>query len=430
MVVNKSSRDSFSIYGVFGLDMDHMEIPGFIEKKESSFIVTIYGDIFDLNKHSNAGYISLPSSNNAKIFGTLQDGTYIELTRFLTSKTVGGFIDRTIVTVLRAKFSTADPRLKAETHSFAIHYDDLLNWAYFPKVNKRIKKGHGAFLIDWGTHEYNHKDKKYTFQLNYYISEITKNTQPTQTTNHAQIRVIPEDMRTATNENEFVDLADSIRQFLTLLILRPIEVLDIKGEKGDLIKYGEYTFLHTINAYPYTRNYFYPNHALAYQKIQDVIPETLGNFLNADEELTVLINTLLKNMASSSETSLVNYISGIDFNMRNEQYNNGNQVSSLKEKILRFLNYLPENLMRYVANDDKNGLEEYAQKLVDTRDYAIHGVHSKASTRFHGIDIFINAEKMKWIIHIVILLKLGFPEKNVVSEIVPYLQDVNTNLFY
>jgi hypothetical protein len=91
----------------------------------------------------------------------------------------------------------------------------------------------------------------------------------------------------------------------------------------------------------------------------------------------------------------------------------GNEYS-LRKRIIRLMEELGEDCRKLITNDYRG----FTSKVVDTRNYLTHYSDELKDGMLDGVDLLTACLRLQLLIHVFLLLELGFSEEKIVNELI------------
>lgn len=199
------------------------------------------------------------------------------------------------------------------------------------------------------------------------------------------------------DRNNSIDLINKITVLYEIICktasLRLVKFSDGKHKINTFLSQNHRLFLDG----EYSPNSFF----LEYKDVKDKLPLLITNWLDASEELKMLIDDYLLTVHFSSvtENNFINYMQGIDSFYRKQNL-------SLQKKLKQFLKELPDSY-RKILQDNINGFKGWTQLVVDTRVYMTHGDREDRAIK-DPYRLIKLSHLFRFLIRVFILQQLGF----------------------
>lgn len=410
--LNETTHSKFSLMGHFSVSPDIKTIlkgsTGIFEYSDGMAKIKMMPLLFT-KKDKNAQFV-VNDSDDATIFGFLEDGTYIRVNIFYSNYYVQHLPGSSVIYYVATDidFSKSDFTCEEDYSRTIIRYDSLDEFADFivPDLSN-IDKSEGKSPLLLETNKYCDIFLKY---------ECHEKENKISLTRRANVELEILIKKHSPVINSFIN---NFGAFLSVINNSRRNIISTRC----FDKENNCILLHLTSSSKTKRNgqVDYSDGLTSefnFFNYQDKLTTIVDNIFNANDQFNKLVQNYVFNIDDelNYDSALINYVSAIDIFMNGSTYHNGKKISSLFCKLKIWLQRFPDQLYGLLFDENKKDTEDekrdyFLHSLVDTRDYLIH--YEKVSSNY----LIPEVQKVKYIkqlrtlIHIYILFIYGIPEK-------------------
>lgn len=353
------------------------------------------------------GKVPLESNKQLKIYGYLEDGTYVRINIFRNSNWIQNIpgMSTSKYTIWNLDFSkTSFKENKEEYDHLIVNYDSLNELGAFiiPKKFENNKKS-DAKLIN--------RNDDFDAYLTYEFEKtgnIAKRT--TSVTVELEIQV-------KKYSDKIMDFVKQFNNFLSILSDSKTNITGIRylNSNNDTILLNLSSELGTSRNTDCSSLLY---SELNFSNYEREVCNITSNIYDIDDKLKKLIQNYIYNIDSelNYDSALINYVNSIDIYMNGTKYqSNGHKIKGLFNKIKFWLKKFPPQLYGMLFNIDKQNSDDdkrdaFIHSLVDTRDFLTHFDKRNSEYLISDGDKLRYVVQLRVLIHMYILLGYGVPQ--------------------